>query len=120
MIFLPGDYICKEGDVGKEMFIITTGSVQVVGGENNSVVFVTLGQGVCFGEIALLSTGTMNRRTANEDLSECLIDYPEDRMLLAKKTAKAAKEVAHRQKDKNEVNKFVVVPLPKLSMVSSC
>ncbi|XP_040564387.1 cyclic nucleotide-gated channel beta-1-like [Lepeophtheirus salmonis] len=131
MIFLPGDYICKEGDVGKEMFIITTGSVQVVGGENNSVVFVTLGQGVCFGEIALLSTGTMNRRTANvrahgfttlytlfkEDLSECLIDYPEDRMLLAKKTAKAAKEVAHRQKDKNEVNKFVVVPLPKLSMV---
>ena len=60
-----GDYICKKGDLGKEMFIITLGQVQVVGGLEDSVVFVTLGAGVCFGEIALLGTGNMNRRTAN-------------------------------------------------------
>jgi cyclic nucleotide gated channel beta 1 len=88
-----GDYICKKGDIGKEMFIITVGQVQVVGGENDSIVFVTLGEGVCFGEIALLgsSEGT-SRRTANvralgfttlyvlfkEDLSEALQDVRRD------------------------------------------
>ena len=48
-----------------EMFIVSSGAVQVVGGPNDSIVFVTLGQGVCFGEIALLGTGGMNRRTAS-------------------------------------------------------
>ena len=45
MLFLSGDYVCKKGDVGKEMFIVTTGQVQVVGGPNDSIVFVTLGKG---------------------------------------------------------------------------
>ena len=48
-----------------EMFIVSSGAVQVVGGPGDSIVFVTLGQGVCFGEIALLGTGGMNRRTAS-------------------------------------------------------
>lgn len=70
------------------MFIITVGQVQVVGGPDDSIVFVTLGVGVCFGEIALLGTGKMNRRTANvravgyttlyvlykEDLTEALAE----------------------------------------------
>ena len=30
MIFLPNDYICRKGDVGKEMFIVTIGQVQVM------------------------------------------------------------------------------------------
>ena len=77
--------------------------------------------GVCFGEIALLGTGGMNRRTANvrahgftmlyvlfkEDLTAALDDYPEDRKLLARKAAKAAMEVAAKQKaeqDKNKAN----------------
>ena len=37
----------------------------MVGGANDSIVFVTLGPGVCFGEIALLGSGGMNRRTAS-------------------------------------------------------
>ena len=45
MLFLSGDYVCKKGDIGKEMFIVTTGQVQVVGGPDDSIVFVTLGKG---------------------------------------------------------------------------
>ena len=46
MLFLSGDYVCKKGDVGKEMFIVTTGQVQVAGGPDDSIVFVTLGKGM--------------------------------------------------------------------------
>ena len=57
-----------------EMFIVSSGAVQVVGGPNDSIIFVTLGQGVCFGEIALLGTGGMNRRTASIKVTRCLFD----------------------------------------------
>ena len=111
IIFLPGDYICKKGDVGMEMFIVSSGAVQVVGGPNDSIIFVTLGPGVCFGEIALLGTGGMNRRTASIkahgfttlfvlfkwDLQSAMKDYPEDQHLLSRKAAKAKKEAAAKQ-----------------------
>eukprot|EP00094_Tigriopus_californicus_P012139 TCALIF_11731-PA protein Name:"Similar to CNGB1 Cyclic nucleotide-gated cation channel beta-1 (Bos taurus)" AED:0.17 eAED:0.17 QI:56/0.28/0.12/0.87/0.42/0.5/8/0/538 len=130
LIFLPGDYICKKGDVGKEMFIITVGQVQVVGGPDDSIVFVTLGVGVCFGEIALLGTGKMNRRTANvravgyttlyvlykEDLTEALTEFPKDRELLARKAEKAAAEVKVKQETRlpqsEKLQRDVVIPAP--------
>ncbi|XP_023323760.1 cyclic nucleotide-gated cation channel beta-3 [Eurytemora carolleeae] len=111
IIFLPGDYICRKGDVGMEMFIVSSGAVQVVGGPNDSIVFVTLGPGVCFGEIALLGSGGMNRRTASIrahgfttlfvlfkwDLQSAMKDYPEDQNLLARKAAQAKKEADAKQ-----------------------
>uniref|UniRef100_A0A3B5A022 Cyclic nucleotide gated channel subunit beta 1b n=1 Tax=Stegastes partitus TaxID=144197 RepID=A0A3B5A022_9TELE len=102
VVYLPGDYVCKKDEVGREMYIIKAGEVQVVGGPDGKTVFVTLRAGSVFGEISLLAVGGGNRRTANviahgfanlfildkKDLNEILVHYPESKKLLRKKARK--------------------------------
>ncbi|XP_032813579.2 cyclic nucleotide-gated channel beta-1-like [Petromyzon marinus] len=102
VVYLPGDFVCKKGELGREMYIIKAGEVQVVGGPDNKIVFVTLRTGSVFGEISLLAVGGGNRRTANvmahgfanlfildkRDLNEILRIYPESEKLLRKKAKK--------------------------------
>uniref|UniRef100_A0A3P9P2F0 Cyclic nucleotide-gated cation channel beta-3-like n=1 Tax=Poecilia reticulata TaxID=8081 RepID=A0A3P9P2F0_POERE len=107
IIYLPEDFVVKKGDIGKEMYIIKSGAVQVVGGPDNSIVFVTLKAGCVFGEISLLQSSKDggNRRTANvkaygfanlfvlekKDLFDILIHYPESQKVLARKGRKLMK-----------------------------
>ncbi|MBZ3884486.1 Cyclic nucleotide-gated cation channel beta-3, partial [Sciurus carolinensis] len=53
-IYLPGDFVCKKGEIGKEMYIIKQGEVQVLGGPDGAQVLVTLKAGAVFGEIRVL------------------------------------------------------------------
>nr|CAB3232044.1 cyclic nucleotide-gated cation channel beta-1-like [Phallusia mammillata] len=101
VLYLPGDYVCKKGEVGREMYIITNGMVQVVG-DSKSTIFASLYPGTAFGEISLLAIGGGNRRTANiyspgyttlflllkNDLNEVVKNYPAAQKILRKKAMK--------------------------------
>ncbi len=97
IVFSPNDFVCKKGDIGREMYFIKNGNLNVVS-DDGSVVFVTLKAGAYFGEISILDipgSKSGNRRTANvrsvgysdifsltkQDLWQALAEYP-----LAKKT----------------------------------
>jgi cyclic nucleotide gated channel alpha 3 len=56
VLYSPGDYICRKGEVGKEMYIVNSGKLQVIS-EDGSSVLATLKAGSCFGEISVLNLG---------------------------------------------------------------
>ncbi|XP_039201379.1 cyclic nucleotide-gated cation channel beta-3 isoform X3 [Crotalus tigris] len=99
IVYLPGDFVCKKGEIGREMYIIKQGEVQVLGGPDGTKVLVTLRAGAVFGEISLLAASGGNRRTANviahgfanlfildkKTLNEILVSYPESERHLRKK-----------------------------------
>ncbi|KAJ7399649.1 hypothetical protein BTVI_113017 [Pitangus sulphuratus] len=99
IVYLPGDFVCKKGEIGREMYIIKQGEVQVLGGPDGTKVLVTLKAGAVFGEISLLAAGGGNRRTANvvahgfanlfildkKTLNDILRHYPDSEKLLMKK-----------------------------------
>ncbi|XP_041045215.1 cyclic nucleotide-gated cation channel beta-3-like [Carcharodon carcharias] len=99
VVYLPGDFVCKKGDIGNEMYIIKTGQVQVLGGPDGKKVLITLKVGSVFGEISLLAGAGGNRRTANviasgfanlfilnkKTLSEILVNYPYSQKILKMK-----------------------------------
>ncbi|KAL8180682.1 UNVERIFIED_CONTAM: Cyclic nucleotide-gated olfactory channel [Gekko kuhli] len=97
-VFSPGDYICRKGDIGKEMYIIKEGKLAVVA-DDGVTQYALLTAGCCFGEISILNikgSKMGNRRTANirslgysdlfclskEDLMEAVTEYPDAKRVL--------------------------------------
>nr|XP_060612578.1 cyclic nucleotide-gated olfactory channel-like [Anolis sagrei ordinatus] len=97
-VFSPGDYVCRKGDVGREMYIVKEGKLAVVA-DDGVTRLALLTAGCCFGEISILNirgSKMGNRRTANirsvgysdlfclskEDLMTTLAEYPEAKRLL--------------------------------------
>ncbi|KAI5143258.1 Cyclic Nucleotide-Gated Cation Channel Beta-1 [Manis pentadactyla] len=128
VVYLPNDYVCKKGEIGREMYIIQAGQVQVLGGPDGKSVLVMLKAGSVFGEISLLAVGGGNRRTANvvahgftnlfildkKDLNEILVHYPESQKLLRKK----ARRMLRNNNKPKEQKSVLILPLragtPKL------
>lgn len=103
-VFSPGDYICRKGDIGKEMYIVKRGQLGVVSDDGKQI-FATLREGSVFGEISILNIAgnkNGNRRTANirsigysdlfclskDDLWEVLNQYPDAKQILIDKGKK--------------------------------
>ena len=89
--FIVGDYVCRKGEVGREMYIVNRGKLEVVS-ETGTKVYAVLEAGSYFGEISVLCMSAAgNRRTASvrsvgyselfclskNDLMEVLDEYPE-------------------------------------------
>ncbi|MBI4577445.1 MAG: cyclic nucleotide-binding domain-containing protein [Planctomycetes bacterium] len=53
VVFSPGEFVFRKGEVGHDMYFISRGAVEVVS-EDGQTVFATLREGNFFGEIALL------------------------------------------------------------------
>uniref|UniRef100_A0A8C0UE37 Cyclic nucleotide-binding domain-containing protein n=1 Tax=Cyanistes caeruleus TaxID=156563 RepID=A0A8C0UE37_CYACU len=124
VVYLPNDYVCKKGEIGREMYIIQAGQVQVLGGPDGKSVLVTLKAGSVFGEISLLAAGGGNRRTANvvahgfanlfilekKDLKEILVHYPESQKLLRKKAKKMLKSNKKPKDEKGGPGAALIIP----------
>ena len=91
VVSLAGDFVCRKGEVGREMYIVNRGKLEVVS-ENGQKVYAVLEVGSYFGEISVLCVSNAgNRRTASvrsvgysdlfclskDDLTEVLNEYPE-------------------------------------------
>ncbi|KAE9554973.1 hypothetical protein FO519_001791 [Halicephalobus sp. NKZ332] len=136
VIFLPGEMVCRKGDVGKEMYIVNQGILEVVS-DTGDKVFATLSEGTVFGEISLLAIGGNNRRTANirskgystlfvlskEDLNDVIKDYPEAQQSLKKKAKQMLKKdqtkvVRTKKEIHEELSKkctvSTTIPTPKM------
>ncbi|KAH9279171.1 Cyclic nucleotide-gated olfactory channel [Echinococcus granulosus] len=97
-LFSPGDFICRKGEIGREMFFVSQGKLDVLAADE-ATILATLGPGSYFGEISILNMGNVgNRRTASvrsigysdlfclskEDLWNVLNDYPSAKRKLEK------------------------------------
>ncbi|XP_069187305.1 uncharacterized protein [Procambarus clarkii] len=123
VLYLPGDYVCKKGEVGKEMYIVQAGQVLVMGGEQGDVVLATLGEGSVFGEISLLALAGGNRRTADvrsrgfsslfvlskADLQATIKDYPEAQEILKKKAKRLIKQNEAREKMELAADENIII-----------
>ena len=98
-IYSPTEYVCRKGDVGREMYIVSSGKLEVME-EEDSWVLRTLVHGESFGEISVLDLGHNNRRRtafvrsvgysvllclSEADLVEVLRDYPKTRERMVEK-----------------------------------
>ena len=98
-IYSPGEYVCRKGDVGREMYIVNNGKLEVLP-EEAGVVVRQLLHGEYFGEISVLNLAKSGRRRtafvrsvgyssllclSQVDLLEVLKDYPKTMQMLIEK-----------------------------------
>ena len=124
-VFSPNDYICRKGDIGREMYIVKRGKLSVVG-DDGQTIFATLSEGSVFGEVSILNIAgnkTGNRRTANvrsigysdlfclskDDLWDALTEYPDAKRKLIERGRQILKkdnlldeEAMRREEEKQE------------------
>ena len=104
-IYMPGEYIIREGEIGSEMYILGKGFCEVLNAHGQHM--VRLRAGAVFGEVALIYE---SRRTASVkaeemvevsvldavDMSELMEEFPDLRATVRSKREVAASHTAVR------------------------
>lgn len=120
-VYSPGEYVCRKGDVGKEMYIVNNGRLEVMAEEDGRVLRELM-HGEYFGEISVLNLGkSQHRRTAfvrsvgysdllclsQADLLDVLKEFPDVKEMLVKKGKKKLMMDGQRdQEEQQEYNKL--------------
>jgi len=103
VVFMPGDFVFREGEVGKDMYFISRGELEVVA-RNGQLVQATLREGDFFGEIALIQS---QPRTAGiRAVSYCDL-YRLDKEMFERVAAQfpeIARKIAAMAKERQERN----------------
>nr|XP_002742385.1 PREDICTED: cyclic nucleotide-gated cation channel-like [Saccoglossus kowalevskii] len=107
-MYSPGDYVCRSGDLGREMFIVSTGKLQVISSSEEEI--RTIGEGAIFGEISVLNLNRGSRRTTdviskgyselfiltNTDVLDTLQNYPRARDIISQQSRRRLQEQLNR------------------------
>ena len=131
-VYSPGEYVCRKGDVGREMYIVNNGKLEV-SKEENSTAVKELAHGEYFGEISVLNIGkSLRRRTAfvrsvgysallclsQSDLLDVLKDYPKTMEMLISKGKMKLGEYQEEGDDESELREKNKSPAEELYMSS--
>ncbi|XP_041360136.1 cyclic nucleotide-gated cation channel alpha-3-like [Gigantopelta aegis] len=125
-VISPGDFICRKGEVGKEMYIVKRGKLIVLS-EDGEEVLGTLEDGAVFGEISILNikgNRTGNRRTCHVrsvgysdlfylskvDLWQALSEYPSAKRMLQERGRQMLKK-DHLLDEKDMAHEDIIVPM---------
>jgi len=106
-VTLPGSIIVRKGEIGREMFFISSGSVEIISDSDPPIIFATLGTGQFFGEIAIVFEqrrgATVRAATfcdlyvlTKDSLEAIALDYP-DQVEAIKQVAKERLEAQSKQ-----------------------
>lgn len=91
-VALPSVYIMRKGEIGKEMFFLSRGNVEVVS-EDGSVVYASLKDGSFFGEMALLFNSKRSASVRSvgycdlfvltkQDFDQVMLQFPEQKKIV--------------------------------------
>lgn len=115
-IYSPGEYVCRKGDVGREMYIVNSGHLEV-SAEEDGEVLRELVHGEYFGEISVLNLGNSHRRRtafvrsvgysallclSQSDLLDVLKEYPKTMDMLVEKGKKKLGMDNEQQEEEEE------------------
>ncbi len=80
-MYSKGDTICKQGDTGDSMYVITSGQVEINVRDNsgNSYSALYLGEGQLVGEMALVDEGTRSASVIGVEDETVVYSIPNDK-----------------------------------------
>eukprot|EP00002_Diphylleia_rotans_P011640 TRINITY_DN2294_c0_g1_i1.p1 TRINITY_DN2294_c0_g1~~TRINITY_DN2294_c0_g1_i1.p1 ORF type:complete len:293 (-),score=40.41 TRINITY_DN2294_c0_g1_i1:447-1325(-) len=100
---LPGDFIFRQGERGAEMYFLSRGKVEVIGGDGVTILTV-LGEGSYFGEIAILTNATRTASVRAKESCELFVLQKKDFDSLLEQYPAVAEKISQvaQEREKNK------------------